>query len=48
MIYKAETHMIFVAPAVAWATFTQGVLWAQLLLQFYTDCFETLQLFIQF
>ena len=32
---------LFVRPS----TFTMGVLWAQLLLQFFTDLFETLQMF---
>ena len=35
----------FVCPSVCLSTFTMGVLWAQLLLQFFTDIFETLQMF---
>ena len=34
-----------VRPFVHPSTFTLGVLWAQLLLQFYTDSFETLHVF---
>ena len=36
---------LFVRPSVCPSTFTMGVWWAQLLLQFFTDLFETLQMF---
>ena len=35
---------LFIHPSVRPSTFTMGVLWAQLLLQFFTDLFETLQM----
>ena len=45
LAWATSSFRLFVRPFICPSTFTLGVLWANLLLQFCTDHFETLQVF---